>query len=259
MSSSYRHEEIRKQLATTGRVRVDAIAAKLGVTTETIRRDLTELENRSLLRRVHGGAIPFNTGNEPPISDRTRIRAREKSEIGVVATTLLSDGMSIFVDAGSTQSAFVRAFRDRSNLTVTTNSLDIASTLVASPGIVVRLTPGILRRSDNATIGHDTVSYVERFAFDLAFLGIGACDSVLGWMDFDEDEAALRRAAYKLSARSVVLIDSSKFGRRAAVRTFDIDQSLIVVTEKTPTSDFFEVFTKKGLKILTPEERGISS
>lgn len=252
MSTKYRQDEIRRQLAANGRIRVEAIAHALDVSTETIRRDLAQLEAEGLLRRIHGGAVPFHVDREPPLAERARVRGREKSALGAIAAEMVHDGMSIFIDAGSTQSACARHLADRSNLTVTTNSLDIAAGFSHSPGIRVRVAPGILRHSDNSTGGHDTISYVERFAFDLALVGIGACDAELGWMDFDEDEASLRRLALSRSNRLVVLADSSKFGRRAAVQTYPITQTLTLATDRPPPPPFSDLLPDSGVDVLAP-------
>ncbi|GLS34965.1 DeoR family transcriptional regulator [Mesorhizobium tianshanense] len=253
MSTNYRQDEIRRQLAANGRVRVEAIAQSLDVSTETIRRDLTDLEAKGLVRRIHGGAVPFHVDQEPTVAERARVRTREKSLLGAVAADLAENGMSIFIDAGSTQSACARHLIGRANLTVTTNSLDIAASLSQSPGIRVRVAPGIVRKGDNAMSGQDAISYIERFAFDLALVGIGACDSELGWMDFEEEEANLRRLVLRRASRLVILADSSKFGRRAAVRTYPITQALTVATDRLPPAPFSGVLGNSGVSVLVPK------
>ncbi|MBZ9602979.1 DeoR/GlpR family DNA-binding transcription regulator [Phyllobacterium chamaecytisi] len=253
MSTNYRQDEIRRQLAANGRVRVEAIARALDVSTETVRRDLTELEGRGLLRRIHGGAIPFHVHQEPPLAERARVQVRAKTRLGLVAADLVKDGMSIFIDSGSTQSACARHLIGRTNLTVTTNSLDIAMNLSRSPEIHIRLAPGILRKSDNSTGGQDTVNYIDRFAFDLALVGIGACDAELGWMDFDEDEANLRRLVLRRAGKLVILADSSKFGKRAAVQTYPISQDLTIATDRFPVSPFAELLSRTGIELAIPD------
>lgn len=250
MQSNYRHEEILRRLGLRGRVRVDELAGSLKVSTETIRRDLTDLEARGLARKVHGGAVPFRVDREPHIAERTRIRSREKAQIGALAASLVDDGMSIFVDAGSTATACARYLAERSNLTVTTNSLDIAIQLVPTTGIRVRVVPGIARALDNAIGGQEACSYVGRFAFDLALVGIGGLDEEMGWMDFEEDEASLRRIVAPRARRLVILADRSKFGRRAAVQTFPIDQPLTVVTDRAPPAPYSQLLRKVGTTVL---------
>jgi DeoR family transcriptional regulator, glycerol-3-phosphate regulon repressor len=250
MLSAHRHETILKRLEGNGRIRAVDLAHELVVSEETIRRDLTELEALGRLRRVHGGAVLFRSDEEQPLLERARIRTREKARIGAIAAGLVADGMSVFVDTGSTPMAFARALVGRRQLQLVTNSLDIARLLAPERGIKVKVTPGWVRPNDNAVLGGDTIAFVRRFVFDLAIMGIAACDAQHGWMDYAEEESDLRRALIPQCHRGVLIVDDSKFGRRASVRTFDLQEDLLVVTNRHPPEPFAGIFAESGLKIL---------
>ena len=254
MLSAHRHAQIRRALATGERVRAAELAARLAVSTETIRRDLELLEAQGLLRRVHGGAVPFRLDEEQPLLERSRIRPREKLTIGRLAAGLIKDGMSLVVDTGSTTLAFARELLRHRNLQVTTNSLDIAALLGRQKEMRVKVTPGWVRANDNALIGGDTIAYVRRFVFDTVVMGIAACDLEHGWMDYAEEESDLRRALVQQTQRGILLVDDSKFGRRALLRTFDLDAPLVVVANQPPPPVFRERFELAKLRIVT--ERG---
>ncbi|MFZ5676241.1 MAG: DeoR/GlpR family DNA-binding transcription regulator [Pseudomonadota bacterium] len=249
--SVIRHQSILRELEATGRVRVRALAPAFGVSEETIRRDLSELEARGLLRRVHGGAVRHEIDREQPILERSRVKAREKIHIGQIAAGLVQDGMSVFMDTGSTPVAVAQAMAKQSftNVTVTTNSLDIGKILAHAEGLRVRMTPGMLRENDNAIVGHETCDYVRRFAFDLSIVGIAACDLEFGWMDYGQDESDLRRIVAANAQPVVIVTDDSKFGRRASITTYALDHALTVVTNKPPPPEFTERFAASGVRV----------
>ncbi|HEX2529020.1 MAG TPA: DeoR/GlpR family DNA-binding transcription regulator [Geminicoccus sp.] len=246
----HRHDVILRRLEREPRVRVVALAVELAVSEETIRRDLDELEARGRLRRIHGGAVPFRTDEDEPLNERSRIKSKEKVKIGQIASMLVEDGMTVFVDTGSTPLAFARALVGRRDVQLITNSLDIAQVLAPEPGLRIKVTPGWLRSNDNALLGSDTIAFVRRFVFDIAVMGIAACDEQYGWMDYGEEESDLRRILYQQSRRNVVVCDESKFGRRASVRTFDLTTPLTVATNRPPPEPFASMFAEAGVEVL---------
>jgi DeoR family transcriptional regulator, glycerol-3-phosphate regulon repressor len=250
MLDPLREQSIISALSRSGRVSVAVLARDLGVSHETIRRDLSLLEGFGRLRRIHGGAVLHRPDQEQPIVVRSRVKAREKARIAAAARERVKDGMSIFIDTGSTPMAFARTLQDARDLTVHTNSLDIAIILGQAPGIRVKTTPGWVRPNDNALIGGDTLSFVRRFVYDVAFMGIAACDSEFGWMDYADEESELRRVLYQQASSSVLLVDDSKFGRRAWIRTFDITTKLTVVTNRALAPAFARIFMDAGVDFL---------
>jgi DeoR family glycerol-3-phosphate regulon repressor len=250
MLASPRHEEILVRLKADGRVSVAEVAASLYVSDETIRRDLKELESRGLLRRIHGGAVMSRLDQEQPLPERDKLYTREKAKIAALAEGLLQDGMSVFLDTGTTTLSLARRLMTTRQLSVTTNSLDIAVLLGRHAGIRVSVTPGAVRANDNALIGYRTVEYVKNYFFDLALMGIAACDLGQGWMDYAEDESVLRRTLVEQSGRSVLLADHSKFNRRASVRTFDLAEIKCVVCDCRPPEAFEQAFENQGVSVI---------
>lgn len=248
MLTDHRHQEILTRLRGAGRVGVAEVAALLRVSDETIRRDLKQLEERGLLRRIHGGAVPQRLDQDRPVTERGRINAREKTRVAVLAERLLQDGMSVFIDTGTTTLALARQIKGR-QLAVTTNSIDVGLILADGPSSVA-LTPGTIRPKDHALVGYETVAYAQRYFFDIAFMGISACDIDHGWMDYEEHESVLRRALTRQARRSVVLADSGKFGRQANLRTFPLDAPLTLVTDRPPPKAFLDVFARHDIDII---------
>ncbi len=250
MLTNHRHQEIMASLHGAGRVDVAGIAAVLDVSEETIRRDMKLLERHGLLRRIYGGAVLPRLDQDRPLLERGKLNSREKSKVAQLAEPLVRDGMSLFIDSGTTTLALARRLEGR-NITVTTNSINVALLLGSGP-TRVNLAPGTLRPKDNALVGYETVAYALRFFFDIAFMGIGAVDIDHGWMDYEEHESVLRRALKGQARRAVLLVDCRKFGRQANLYTFGLNEKLTVVTDQTPPSPFKEVFAKHDVDLITP-------
>ena len=221
----------------------------LALVMKTIRRDLSALDDAGRLRRVHGGAVLFRPDEEQPIVIRSRFKPREKAHIAAVAREMIKEGMSIFIDTGSTALAFARTLSDAHDLTVITNSLDIARLLATAPGVSTKVTPGLVRANDNALVGGDTVEFVRRFVFDIVFMGIAACDPEFGWMDYSDEESQLRRNLIKQTRHPVMIADDHKFGRHASIRTFDITTKLTVVTNRPVQQPFERIFKDAGIDV----------
>ncbi|SON56627.1 Glycerol-3-phosphate regulon repressor [Hartmannibacter diazotrophicus] len=249
MLTRHRHQEIVAALHNVGKVEVADIALRLNVSEETIRRDLKTLEGEGQLRRIYGGAVLPRLDQERPLMERGKLNSREKAQVAQIALGLVTDGLSIFIDTGTTTLAFARRLVGRS-LTVTTNSIDIALLLANGP-TRVNLAPGTLRPKDNALVGYETITYARRFFFDIAFMGIAACDIDHGWMDYEEHESALRKTLRGQTRRSVLLADSRKFGRQANLYTFGLGDPLTVVTDKPPPQAFQDIFTSNDIDLIT--------
>lgn len=212
------------------RVSVIDLAESLQVSTETIRRDLKELEARGEARRIYGGAV-LEQKVEQPFQDRRRVQAREKARIGAAAAALVEPGMTIFVDTGTTTLAFAQHLVERDGFSVHTNSIDVAELLGRNQTADVTVTGGALVPMFKALFGPATLRAAETGSFDLAVMGIGTVDAEQGFMDRGSDEAELRRMLRQRAKRSVMLADSSKFGRQGRIATFGLTDVNVLVTD----------------------------
>ncbi|MDR5799850.1 MULTISPECIES: DeoR/GlpR family DNA-binding transcription regulator [unclassified Caballeronia] len=246
--SEHRYQEILTRLRDEGRVSVTPLAKILDVAEETIRRDLKELEQSGLLRRIYGGAVLPRLDVERPVTERGKVNVKGKARVAELAEPLIEDGMSVFIDSGTTTIAFARRLIGR-NVTVTTNSINIALLLGTSVSRV-NLTPGMLRGKDNALVGYETLAYARRFFYDAAFMGIAACDLNHGWMDYEEHESNLRGVLKSQTRHSVILADIDKFGREAYLNTFPISQPVTVVCDRAPPKPFMDKFAEHDITII---------
>lgn len=208
------------------------IAQALKVSRETVRRDLLALEAEGLINRVHGGAISPNSNQhgvaEAPFERRRRLHWREKLAVGVAAAKLVNPDSIVFVDAGTTTLAFAEALADKADLTVVTNSIGIAERL--RQGAI--LLGGEIKSDVPATFGDLTLSQLERFMADVAFISPVAVHATAGAMNHALHEAEVASAMIRRSKRTIVLADHSKIGRLSRVSVCGVDQIDVLVTDR---------------------------
>lgn len=250
MSSEIRKEVILERLDRDHRVSVLELSTEFGVSGETIRRDLKDLEAEGAVRRVHGGAIPAGRATDTPINERIKLNSLEKDEVAGVARPLIKDDSVIFLDTGTTTLALARKLIGFKKLRLYTNSLMIAQTACQHFGVKVQVTPGNLRNIEQDVVGYDTISYIERFHFDMVFMGAGAINADFGFMDFEEDEARIRQVLLTRTSRSVMLADFSKFGRVGNVITAPFGQIGTLVTDRRPPEDILSAVRAEELEII---------
>ncbi|WP_028615095.1 DeoR/GlpR family DNA-binding transcription regulator [Halopseudomonas pelagia] len=252
MLNQPRLDEIMRRLNGLQRVLVTDLAAELHVSDETIRRDLKHLEEIGKLRRIHGGAILPRLNVEQPLYVRSKIKPRAKAQVAQAALGLIREGMSLFLDTGTTTQALATRLTQFQQLNVFTNSLDIAQILTQQSESRVVLVPGEVRRNDNALIGPHTLEFVSQFHFDIVFMGIGAIDLKLGFMDYEEPEALLRRCLVKQCQRSVILADEGKFDRKTFVKTLPFSGINTLVSNKPLSGDYQTCLEKAHVEVIIP-------
>lgn len=252
MINQPRQDEIKRLLNSDKRVRVSELASSFMVSEETIRRDLKYLEEQGVLRRVHGGAILPVSSEEQPLQIRSRIKPRAKARIAALACDLIEEGMALFLDTGTSTLALAQQLQRFSRLKIITNSLDIAALLTQQSDNQVTLTPGLVRRNDNALIGPHTLEFAQQFHYDIAFMGIGAIDLQLGFMDYEEPEALLRRVLCRHCRHSVILADESKFGQRTFINTLPFHAVNSVITNVLPHESYVASLEEQHVSILYP-------
>jgi DeoR family transcriptional regulator, fructose operon transcriptional repressor len=232
MYAEERRETIVDRARRDGRVEVAALATDLDVTTETIRRDLTELEQLGLLRRVHGGAIPADRLRiERAVADRAQHAAAEKARIAKAALAHVPTRATILLDAGTTTQALAALLPDDRHLTVVTNSLPIATDLAAHQDTEVHLLGGRVRGRTLATVDDWAQRALADLAPDLAFVAANGVSAGRGLTTPDPAEAAVKRAMVRAGRRVVLLADHTKLGEDHFVRFADLGDLDLLVTD----------------------------
>lgn len=250
-----RQRHITDALAERGRVAVIDLAEGLGVSTETIRRDLATLEAEGLLERTHGGAVRVTPGGrvERTLDSRSAERTEAKQAIAELALTLLPPrGGSILVDAGSTTARLASVLPPQHGLTVVTDSAPVAAALAAAGTDDLHLVGGHVRGLTGACVGHRALEALRTVRCDVAFLGTNGLDPERGLTTPDPEEAAVKRAMRTAGRRVVVLCDSSKFGHDHLVSFADLGDVDVVVTDSAPPADLAAALSDAGTEVLHP-------
>ena len=234
MYAEERQQAMTRLVEEHGRMSVAAIADRFGVTTETVRRDLSALERMGVLRRVHGGAVPASSLSviESGLGERDRANTAEKELIAKAALDELPPaGGTVLLDAGSTTVRFASLLPRDHRLVVVTHAVPVAARLAGLPHIDLHLLPGRVRTTTQAAVGAETVRALEELRVDVSFLGTNGITVAHGLSTPDHDEAAAKRAMVHAARRTVCLADSSKVGTEAAVRFAALDEVDVLVTD----------------------------
>lgn len=235
MLSEERRREILELLQTEGRVLVRDLARRFRTSLITIRKDLEFLHHEGQLERTHGGALPMKTGalKDRSLQEKERMHRKEKLRIAKAAVEMIRHGQVIILDSGTTTTAIARICRHFKSLTIVTNATNIAAELADTP-IEVILTGGVLRKNSFSLVGPLAEESLRKLNADLLFLAVDGFDVRYGLTTPNLLEARVNRAMAESARRTVVVCDSSKFGRRSL--------SLIM-----PTSAVHETITDKNI------------
>ena len=230
-----------------GSVRGRDLVEALGVTDETIRRDLARLADQGLVRRAHGGAVALRPSDETDTSFRLREHADEKLAIGRRAAALVSDGSSIILDSGTTTLSLARSLVGKQDLVVVTTAVTNAIELVGNPRTTVIMTGGVIRPSTFGASGQLAAATLRGLHVDQTFLAIHSI-SVQGGLTYPLfEEVDAKRAMIEAASEVILLADHSKFGRQALVRVAPITAVHRIIT--TPGIDPAEAAAIRDLGI----------
>lgn len=208
-----RRHRILGVLRQRGRIEVEALAEELAVSRETVRRDLLRMESEGLVRRIHGGAVAAAPATEKPFQQRVAAQAEEKRRIAAAAARLIHPGQSCFIDAGTTTAAFALALARVQDVTVITNSLDVATTLRNADATADVLLLGGRPGADvPATYGELTLEQIGRFWTDLAVISPVGVAPAAGASYFHLAEAEVARTMVSRASETIVLADHTKLG-----------------------------------------------
>jgi len=214
-----------------GRVEVAELASRFDVTTETIRRDLSELQEQRLLRRVHGGAVAWETSEfEPLLVIRADQRDEEKRRMAKVAINELPDSGTVIIDSGSTLGRFAEAVPADAELRVVTNSLPIAQTLAEHDAVEVIVVGGKVRKNTMAMVDADAIAALEPLTVDTLFISTDGLSIDKGLTTPYRQEAGLKQAMIRSARRVVALVDHSKFGNDQFVQFAQWSEIDVLIT-----------------------------
>lgn len=234
-------------------IRVGELARDLGCSEMTIRRDIRRLERDGFIRQTYGGATAHITRSfDVSFNARALLAAREKRLIGMRAASLIADARVLFVGIGSTTEQFARYLPGRSDLTVVTPSLPIASLLGTRPLRVVVLGGAVLH-DELTCVGPVAVTTLGQYRFDAAVIGAAGLSARWGVTELTEEEAAVQRAALKRTERVLVIVDGSKVGAATPIVVGPARQVSTLVTDPSAPAAELDELRRLGMEVLIAE------
>lgn len=258
METMYREERLRQimdLLRTQKKVSVKYLASRFSRSTSSIRLDLTELEDRELVIRTHGGAILAEGIENDLVWDKQLLQQRllynekEKQRIGEKVAEHVKENESVIIDGGSTTYYAARALSEKSGLTIITTSVLLFPVLNSNPDIQVILTGGMFHPEYMDLYGNICMESIRRFQPDHTIIGIDGISLSSGLTSTEPAIAPLKREMISRSRNLIITADSSKFGKVCLTHVADICQEMTIITDSKLPDAVKEEYQEKGAKL----------
>lgn len=244
-----RQRMIVAELGLSPAVRTSDLARRLGVSAETVRRDIEELTQRGLVSRTYGGAAGRQLGLQPEFHDRDTLAVEEREAIARAAVKLVKAGDVVMIDSGSTTARFAHVLAEGAErITVITNCFAVASALVPRGSIRVIFCPGDFSAHERGVYGSETCAFLQRFNADLAFIGASGL-TLEGPNDVETQACWVKRTMLGRAERGVLLLDSAKFNRRHLELVCPMSTLSDIVTDRAPDGPLADGIAANNLSL----------
>ena len=248
MLTPERHQIILNLLKTNGVVKLQEMIEATKASESTIRRDLIQLEQEHRLKRVHGGASLLQGKRiEPSYDIKSDINFKEKQLIAELAASLIIDGDSVYLDAGTTTLQMI-PYLNQKDLTIVTNGVNLIEPLIAK-GITAYLLGGLVKSSTKALIGSAALASLKGYRFDKCFIGVNGIHHEFGYTTPDPEEARIKQTALYLAQETYVVADHSKHGDVSFSKIADLSAAILITDKIEENRAAYEAQTE--LKVVT--------
>lgn len=231
----------------TGSVSVSELAKRLNVTVVTARADLVALEEEGLLVRTHGGAVP---AQHPKMMERMQAEKGVKGLIAKAAAAMIEDGDTIIVSAGTTTALIAKYLLGKKNIHIVTNNTLLLTYARTNPQVRVTLVGGEFRPEEEGVVGPMALQALDQFYVSKAFIGIDGASTQQGFTAHFVESADLVRKMAKQADQSIVLSDSSKFGKPGFARILPFKEVNALVTDSELSADLEDELTRAGVQVV---------
>lgn len=245
-----RKNDILNRISQNGKVLVNELAEIYNVSEATVRRDIRELEEKGLLTRTFGGAIPLDYKRfEPSFNEKEERYLEEKRSIGKYAASLIQDEDTILLDSGTTTLQVARNLKAK-NTKVLTNSIDILLELGMRDDIEVFVIGGSFRKNTRSLVSPSSADLIKNYRVDKAFIGVNCISLKNGLTTPNQIEAVTKKAMMNISSNVYVLCDNSKFNKTTFSRICSLDQIDTIITDPNIDNDTLQQYKEADVKIL---------
>ena len=248
-----RKNEILDKLRAEQRVLVSDLAEYYNVTEETIRRDLDKLEKEGYATKTYGGAILGNsTKTDLSYTIRNKTNVEAKNQIAALASRLIEDGDHLMLDDSSTSLYLAKKLKEKKNLTVITNSVELVVELNGIDGWTIILTGGRLKPDSLALVGDQTQQMLRHYHVDTAVMSCKGIDLEAGVKDSSEFHAQTKQSMLRCAKKKILILDSSKIDKVSFIDIAPLDAFDIVVTNTAPSKPWLDFFADHNVECLYP-------
>lgn len=236
-----------------GDTSVDELARIFTVTTQTIRRDIRELEDARLLARYHGGVGTPSTVENIDYDQRLEMDSDAKQRIGRLAAAQVENGRSLIINIGTTTEEVARALLQHRGIRVVTNNLNVASILSNCDDAEVIVAGGLVRKRDRGIVGEATIDFMRQFKVDIGIIGVSGIENDGTLLDYDYREVRVTQAIMEQAREVWLVADRTKFGRHALVRLGSITQIHKFFTDLPVPDEAQDAFDKAGVEVIVAQ------
>lgn len=254
MVTTPRQDQLLAEVRRHGTLSLDALGDLLGVTLQTVRRDVRQLAGSGLVARYHGGVrMPASTTENIAYGHRQILNEDAKRAIGEAVAARVPDHCSLLLNLGTTTEAVARALTGHRGLRVITNNLNVAAILASNPQCEVIVTGGVVRPTDHGIVGEAAVDFIRQFRVDIGVIGISGIEQDGTLRDFDFREVKVARAIIEHSREVWLAADHSKFDRPAMVELARLDQVDLFFTDVPPPTHFVPLLADAGVQCIVAD------
>ena len=252
MFATERQQEIIEFINAKGAAKIGELTERFGVSVETIRRDLLELEKQNSLRRVNGGALRIpRSGEYLDRKERSGKNQEKKAELVRYAAELISESDILMVDCGSTAVEFAGMLRERfERLTIITSCLDVFDALKNKESFELYLCSGFYMGRENAFYGSWVLESLERFHADKAIICPSAVSIQYGVMDYDRELCTIQKKMMEQAGETIFLADSDKFEKSGFLKIADVRQDCTLVTDSGLEGEIYNLYLENQIRVL---------
>jgi DeoR family fructose operon transcriptional repressor len=249
-SAVERRKKIIEYIETNAKGKISEIAAICRVSEATVRRDIKDLSSKGLLLKVHGGAVA-SRGPSPELSLLKEIPNLDiKKRIALKARDYINNNETIILDAGSTTYELAKLLKDKMNLTVVTNSLEIAYTLAPSKGVTVNLTGGTADKAFYALYGPLACATIDKIFVDKVVLGTSGLDIFKGITDPNLPVAQMKQAMINVAKEVIIVTDSSKIGKVYFAAVAPLSVVRMIITDSDASENSVRYLREEGIEVV---------